>query len=263
MKKITLLAALFVATIGLKAQTTVVSTDFTTAPDGNWGTVAGLLVDGPEVKTKDSYKFKAGGAVASGQLVMTATAAGKLKVGIKFTNFTEFAVGESYKFTAEVKSTEDVDMFLRFGGAAGVVQTAMTKQPYPNYTVIERTITLNDLTGLTKIQFEIRGKGTSANQVVSVKNWKIENVTALSTNEYSNKVNFSLYPNPASDNLTIKSATQIAEVKIMDITGKQVVKVANYNNENINIAALSAGVYMVSVKDVNNNLSVKKLLIAK
>jgi len=262
MKKITLLAALFVATIGLNAQTTVVSTDFSVAPNGNWGTVAGLLVDGPEVKTKNSYKFKAGGTVAAGELVMTATAAGKLKVGIKFTDFTQFVNGQTYKFTAEVKSTEDVDMFLRFAGATSVTQPPMTAQPYTAYTVIERTITLNDLTGLTKIQFEIRGKGTSAAQVVSVKNWKIENVTALSTNEYTNKVNFALYPNPASNNLTIKSATQIAEVKVMDITGKQVLSTSSFNN-NIDVSALSNGMYMVSVKDVNNNLSVKKLLISK
>ena len=76
-------------------------------------------------------------------------------------------------------------------------------------------------------------------------------------------VNFSMYPNPAKETLFINSPSTISSVIIFDITGKQVLNVANFSNNQINISSLNTGIYMVQVEDLGHNYSTEKLLITK
>lgn len=58
-------------------------------------------------------------------------------------------------------------------------------------------------------------------------------------------VEFSVYPNPASNYLTISGANGLREVSVIDVTGRTVVTLGATNT--IDISSLAAGVYMVRV----------------
>lgn len=71
-------------------------------------------------------------------------------------------------------------------------------------------------------------------------------------------LDFSLYPNPTADFINIKSKTTISNVKVYSTLGRLVKDV---NDETrIDISDLSAGYYIVKIKDGLGNLGVKKLI---
>jgi hypothetical protein len=79
----------------------------------------------------------------------------------------------------------------------------------------------------------------------------------LNNNDFSADNIFAVYPNPASDELTIKSnGDVISSISIVDVVGKVLFAVANLNSEieNIDISSFSAGIYFVNI---NNNLTKK------
>lgn len=81
----------------------------------------------------------------------------------------------------------------------------------------------------------------------------------LGTNEVA-KGDFGLYPNPAKNSLTIaSSADPISLVEIYNLLGQRVMRLT-FNqsvSENINIASLNSGMYMVRI----NQTTVKKLVV--
>jgi len=58
--------------------------------------------------------------------------------------------------------------------------------------------------------------------------------------------NVSIYPNPTSYQLSIKTALEISEITIVDLTGKTIMTI-NQNTNVINIADLSNGIYFIKV----------------
>jgi len=75
----------------------------------------------------------------------------------------------------------------------------------------------------------------------------------------------SLYPNPASDIVTISSdAESMAELKLFDIDGKQILQKSLKADQYIlNVSMLKAGLYFIHVKDEKNRISSKQLLIMR
>ena len=80
--------------------------------------------------------------------------------------------------------------------------------------------------------------------------------STVSIDEY-NASDFSIYPNPTSDQLTIESELDINEVSIVDLTGKTILT-SSYE-AHINVANLSAGVYFIKL--INDNKTVTKKFI--
>ena len=76
-------------------------------------------------------------------------------------------------------------------------------------------------------------------------------------------VSFSLNPNPAKETLFINSSHTVSSIVIFDITGKQVLQLAELTNNQVNISNLNPGVYMVKVGDNHNNYTTQKLVISK
>lgn len=73
--------------------------------------------------------------------------------------------------------------------------------------------------------------------------------------------NMSLYPNPASSNLTINFTEQVEIVKIYSVDGREMMKfVPNSLNETINVSSLNSGVYFV-VSQKGNEKSIQKLIV--
>ncbi len=86
----------------------------------------------------------------------------------------------------------------------------------------------------------------------------LEYDTTLSSEEIQPAVDFSLWPNPASDYVTLSSTENIRQVELFDFSGKQI-KVQPQDNV-IKITPLSKGVYLVKCV-VNNTVVTKKLVI--
>lgn len=89
-------------------------------------------------------------------------------------------------------------------------------------------------------------------------------VTATSGVEDRNKLNFSIYPNPASDQVTIQlpSDSNKSELVIYDYTGRKVKSSSLLeNNPSIDISDLSSGIYIfrvISIDKVGIQRFVKK-----
>jgi hypothetical protein len=70
-----------------------------------------------------------------------------------------------------------------------------------------------------------------------------------------------IYPNPASDMIYVMADKQISEIRIMDYTGKILAsKSADAETNQINISALSTGIYWVEVISKDGDRSVEKMV---
>ena len=90
---------------------------------------------------------------------------------------------------------------------------------------------------------------------------------AYGINEIKADESFYIYPNPASDNLTIVSKTKATEsyvISIFNIQGQEVFskKIILSATNNINISSLSNGVYIITLQNVKENY-VKKIVIQR
>ena len=79
----------------------------------------------------------------------------------------------------------------------------------------------------------------------------------LSLKDYET-LDFSVYPNPSSDNISIQSKTEISNVQLFNSSGQNVLEVKGKSN--IDISKLSAGLYFLKVQDAEGNLGVKRVI---
>ena len=71
---------------------------------------------------------------------------------------------------------------------------------------------------------------------------------------------YSIYPNPTNSNITI-CGDEINMVEVYNICGQKVMTIeANSSNVNVNMSALTTGVYMVKIVDNNGNATVNKVV---
>lgn len=90
-------------------------------------------------------------------------------------------------------------------------------------------------------------------------------VEPLSTDEF-NRYDFSIYPNPANDKVTIslkEGTMDNFDITIVDIQGKVMSLPRAIHNTSIelNVSSLNSGLYFVRLKDDNTSAIVKKLVI--
>ncbi len=73
-----------------------------------------------------------------------------------------------------------------------------------------------------------------------------------------------IYPNPATSGriyISTENNSQTKTIEIYDMLGKKVFEATlNSNNKEINIANLTAGIYLIKIKE-NNNSETRKLVI--
>lgn len=92
------------------------------------------------------------------------------------------------------------------------------------------------------------------------------NITTTNLNEIDNYIDFSVYPNPAKEKITIDISNNIANhylLKITNTLGQIVVSSElNKNVSDIDINNLYRGVYFIQLVNPENNLiSIKKVII--
>ena len=98
------------------------------------------------------------------------------------------------------------------------------------------------------------------NEMTSVKIVKsIERVDHSSVAENKDNV-YNIYPNPTNGNITVNGES-INMVEVYNLCGQKVMAIeANSSNVNVNMSALSTGVYMVRIVDENGNATVNKVI---
>jgi hypothetical protein len=81
----------------------------------------------------------------------------------------------------------------------------------------------------------------------------------LSTSDFSqNNLEVALYPNPVNDVLNIETTLELKSVEIYNLQGQ---KVLSSNQKAINVSALTSGMYMVRIEDLDNAVSTKKIIV--
>tara|TARA_B100000809_G_scaffold265473_1_gene324423 strand:+ start:686 stop:1720 length:1035 start_codon:yes stop_codon:yes gene_type:complete len=71
-------------------------------------------------------------------------------------------------------------------------------------------------------------------------------------------LDFSVYPNPANDNITIESKTSISNVKLFNSLGQKVVDVDGKST--IDISVISSGIYVLKALDAKGNVGVQRVV---
>lgn len=85
---------------------------------------------------------------------------------------------------------------------------------------------------------------------------KINSVDMLSVKSVEIGGGFSVYPNPAKDNLHVKSERDIVEFSIFNMVGQKVLSQKNSTKDpQISVAGLANGVYVIQITDKDGNLS--------
>ena len=80
--------------------------------------------------------------------------------------------------------------------------------------------------------------------------WIASSGESLSTTSFSNATRLSIYPNPASNSITIDSDTMIKSIKILNVLGAVIYKSQPKSNKvTVDIESYTSGVYMISVDD--------------
>lgn len=71
-------------------------------------------------------------------------------------------------------------------------------------------------------------------------------------------LDFSVYPNPSSNNIKIQSKSAISNVQLFNSLGQKVLDVDGKST--IDISGLNAGFYVLKAKDIDGNLGVKRVI---
>jgi hypothetical protein len=108
--------------------------------------------------------------------------------------------------------------------------------------------------GIYKVRVEYQGDLLDGSQDFSLVLNKYSNISLSSNDFKENSISF--WPNPVNDilNITTKDFgfSNDASVSIYDITGREILRVSDYNNPNamsIDVSSLSNGVYIVNLTD--------------
>ncbi len=78
-----------------------------------------------------------------------------------------------------------------------------------------------------------------------------------SENFDTNNLEVGVYPNPVNDVLNIDTKEEVLSVEVYALQGQ---KVLSSKQNKINVSELPAGIYLVRIEDVNNNIATKKII---
>lgn len=94
---------------------------------------------------------------------------------------------------------------------------------------------------------------TTDNKVIIIK----DSTLGLSESEEKNKI--SIYPNPTTDYLYIKSDLDIKDVQISDLNGR-IINNLEFEDNKMNLASLQTGIYFAKISDINGKILTMKII---
>ncbi|MFY7670834.1 LamG-like jellyroll fold domain-containing protein [Tenacibaculum sp. MEBiC06402] len=108
----------------------------------------------------------------------------------------------------------------------------------------------------TGITLDLAGNNRIENSIVDIGAFEFSSTT-LSVSDLD-IVNFKMYPNPASNILTIKTDNEIDQVVIFSVLGKKAMTIKNTNI--IDVSNLNKGIYLVRITTKDNKRINRKLI---
>ena len=135
------------------------------------------------------------------------------------------------------------------------VQTNITTQPTAVNSWVQQTGTYtNDTSRKVRIKFSKTG-GTNLAQLMYIDDVSLTFASTLSISE-EELMSFSIYPNPATDLISISGVENINSIKVYSILGSLEKEVFNTNQ--IDISELSSGIHLIKVD--NGTVTTKKII---
>ncbi|WBX97460.1 T9SS-dependent choice-of-anchor J family protein [Chryseobacterium gambrini] len=202
-----------------------------------------------------------------------------------FTNAIDVKDGDIVSFYSRKGTDGTIDypdrLELRYALAAGAVLPTTGASAVGSFTNLGVSVNPNLASGFvypktwTKYSFTVTGVGAnpvpvrfafryyvtdggpsgSNSDLIGIDTFSIDRPT-LSTNDVAlNEKSISVYPNPTTDYISIKSADKFSNIEVFDIAGKKVeVKV---EGDKINVKHLNSGSYIISMESKGNKISQK------
>jgi len=105
-----------------------------------------------------------------------------------------------------------------------------------------------------------------ANDNYNLRFYKRGPALTTSVHEQIKLITTELYPNPTSGIVTISSTQAIANIEVFDVTGKLVYNQQNNNNQTnleIDLSALSNGIYFINTQNNFGGISKSKVVVSK
>jgi chitodextrinase len=177
-------------------------------------------------------------------------------------------VGNSLTFTVSSTNGGSTDVKCRFSSGdadktmtlyVNGVKTGILIFPstngWSNWADKIHTITVNPGTNTIKYQYDAGNTG-----YINVDYIQISIGTGIGPVDKNNTLN--IFPNPATNQITIENAALNSEVLIYSVDGKNVLqhKIENTGSVKINVSMLRKGFYLVTVLQKNNK-TVKEIII--
>ncbi len=131
-------------------------------------------------------------------------------------------------------------------GTPGVWQTVCADVSQPSVQDIMRPLS-GDIWNKVAIFFDFAtSTWPTENTEYYFDNFVFKN-GSVSTDDLGGLENFSMFPNPTNDLLTLSSDTPIAYAFVYDATGKQVLVVANPLEKQLSVGHLNSGIYFIQM----------------
>ena len=147
-------------------------------------------------------------------------------------------------------------------GTWTAVQTTITTQPTVVNSWVQQTGTYsNDISRQVRIKFSKSG-GTTAdptnlNQLMYIDDVSLIFASTLSISE-EELMSFSIYPNPATDLISISGVDNIKSIKVYSILGSLEKEALNTNQ--IDISELSSGIHLIKVDNGTGTAFTEKII---
>lgn len=126
---------------------------------------------------------------------------------------------------------------------------------YPNYSTVIQNIPAGSYTVTATAYLDNNPTNT-----ITIGPLTVSNCTTTSIKETNINDSFEIFPNPTSQFVNIKNIEEQSRVSILDLKGSSVFSKVLFNDDVLNIEALSPGVYFLRIETASSN-TIKKLVI--
>ena len=182
-----------------------------------------------------------------------------LKVQVAVTNY----IFSGTTTTGDTMGSDD-EVQLLMTTDNGATWTMLTTWNVGNQPSVNGTDYLADLTAVTgDVQFALWASDGVTNDPEDydfhVGAFTVDLLSVLSTEEFeANNLDFSYYPNPVSNELTINAATKVSSVSVINVLGQTVYNAKpNTKKVLVNMSELKAGYYFVQVVSGDSSKTIK------
>ncbi|TYC17949.1 T9SS type A sorting domain-containing protein [Bizionia gelidisalsuginis] len=257
------------------------TTDFTNNPPTVCWSEAGSgeVVDGPSGTSSDwrgnrAYEDGDGNTVNSNAINLyfntdrewlispvydlSASTDQMLKVNVAVTNYSSSSTPTTVGDT--MGSDDEVQLLMTIDN--GATWTNLTTWNVGNQPSVNGTEFLADLAAVSgNVQFALWASDGTVNDSEDydfhVGEFEITDST-LSTSSFNTENNFSYYPNPVENTLSLKGIKNIQNIAVLNMLGQEVLRVApNAINSEVDMSNLQSGAYFVKVTIENATKTIK------